>query len=84
MSAQHSLVKKRYALVIGNEDYDAPNKLTCCVNDAQLMRKELSARGFDVTYRTDLSYSKLESCIREFVDKFAKRQKRRGAEPEVR
>ncbi len=59
---------KRVALVIGNSNY--PNSpLKNPVNDATDMATELRVLGFDVTLKTDLSFSSFESTLQNFQNK---------------
>lgn len=61
----NSSSEKRVALVIGNSAYEvAPLKNT--VNDARDMAQSLSALGFEVLHKENLSQSGMKRAIREF------------------
>lgn len=62
---------KRYALVIGNNNYKNVSKIYKAVNDAKAVAKSFRAVGFEVILQTDASYAaikkgllKLKSSIR--------------------
>ena len=49
----------RVALVIGNGNYEATNPLKNPITDAKAVSSALTAAGFEVTYKEDLSYSNM-------------------------
>lgn len=64
----YSSTGKRVALVIGNSNY--PNSpLKNPVNDATDIATKLNVLGFDVTLKTDLSFSSFESTLQYFQNK---------------
>ncbi len=58
--------QSRTALIIGNSNY-ASSPLKNPVNDASAMAERLSTLGFDVTLKTDVSLSEMESSVRRFA-----------------
>lgn len=63
-----TLSRSNYALVIGIDHYkdESWTKLTHAISNATRVGNELENMGFDVTYRTDLNWIKLESEIKKF------------------
>ena len=57
---------KRMALVIGNDQYQAVDKLKNARNDARLMASVLAKAGFEVTEARDLGRERLWSTIDAF------------------
>ena len=73
-----TLYSKSHALVIGIDEYTGGwNPLRNAVNDAQAVAKELGARGFQVTLKTDLKTFELDQAFRSFLTV-------QGADPEAR
>ena len=73
-----SLYKKSYALVIGNDAYTGPwPRLSNAVKDARLVKEALEAKGFEVTYRTNVT-------SRELVDAFEAFFLEIGEDPDAR
>ena len=61
---------KRYALVIGNANYDRSiGRLANPVNDAKDISKALKKLGFEVTLLTDTNYDQLERTINKLATK---------------
>ena len=60
---------KRYALCIGNNDYQILDKLSCAINDAKEIAEKLENLGFDVETAFDLQYNQLCSTIVSISDK---------------
>lgn len=60
---------KRYALCIGNDNYDILSKLSCAVADATSVAEKLSVLGFDVDIAMDLNCSELAQTIVRIQDK---------------
>ncbi|MBF0165336.1 MAG: SUMF1/EgtB/PvdO family nonheme iron enzyme, partial [Magnetococcales bacterium] len=63
--------EKRVALVIGNNDYQHVEKLKNAVADAQAMKRELSALGFEVVFRQDASRKEMNKAITTFTNKLS-------------
>lgn len=61
--------KSKYAMVIGNANYDnEKDKLTNPINDAFLMKETFEKMNFDlVLYKNDLNYSDMKSSIIEYL-----------------
>lgn len=62
----------RFALVIGNDQYQAVDKLKNARNDATLMAGVLKKAGFDVTQASDLGRERLWSTIDTFKARLGK------------
>ena len=61
------LYERSYALVIGNDKYDAGwPLLSSAVKDARAVAAELGKRGFDVTLKTNLASFELKQALEEF------------------
>lgn len=60
---------KRFALCIGNNDYEFLGGLSCAVNDASCVAEKLSSLGFDVELRTNLKRDELCTVIVSISDK---------------
>ena len=72
------LYDNSYALVIGNDDYQAGwPKLSKAISDAQEIAGELGKRGFQVTFKKDLDCAGMQKALKEF---FALK----GADPSAR
>ena len=72
------LYSKSYALVIGNDSYrDGWARLGQARNDARKVAKALKARGFEVTLKTDLKSTQMETVFKEFF-------LRKGQDPNAR
>ena len=63
--------EKRVALVIGNNDYAHVEKLRNAVADAEAMKRELTALGFDVVYRKNANRDDMNEAIDEFLGKLS-------------
>jgi len=62
-----NLYGESYALVIGINDYtEGWPRLSGAVNDAKLVAKELSQKGFNVTLKTNLDSKTLKQTFEEF------------------
>ncbi|MBF0165005.1 MAG: caspase family protein [Magnetococcales bacterium] len=61
--------ERRVALVIGNNDYNYVEKLRNAVADADAMKKELAALGFEVVYRKNANRKEMNKAITEFTGK---------------
>lgn len=61
-------VGARMALVIGNQSYAAPSALPNAGNDARLMARTLTALGYTVTERHDLSRAQLDEAVTRFAN----------------
>jgi hypothetical protein len=65
--ANLQLYTKSYALVIGINEYrNGWPRLSMAVNDAKAIAKELDARGFDVTLRTNPNSVQLKNAFEDF------------------
>ncbi len=72
------LYDNSYALVIGNDDYQAGwPKLSKAVSDAKEVAEELEKRGFEVTFKKNLDSAGMQQALKEF---FALK----GADPKAR
>jgi uncharacterized caspase-like protein len=60
--------ERRFALVIGNSEYQA-GRLPTAANDAGLLSETLRGAGFDVTGARDLDQETLRRSIRDFLQK---------------
>ena len=58
--------ERRFALVIGNSEYQA-GRLPTAANDAGLLAETLRGAGFDVTGARDLDQDTLRRSIRDFL-----------------
>lgn len=65
----HSQVVKRYALVIGNGNYENGNMLKNPVNDANLLSERLGECGFEVDQKENLSKRDFNEAVNKFYDK---------------
>lgn len=63
------VMEKRLALVIGNADYPASNRLINPVNDANDMAVALEKVGFEVLRYTNVDHRTMRRAIDEFGDK---------------
>lgn len=73
-----SLYSKSYALVIGNDAYADPwPPLSNAVKDARLVKEALEAKGFEVTFLTNVT-------ARELVDAFETFFLETGEDPDAR
>lgn len=63
---------KRYAVCIGNNDYETLSKLTCAENDAKAFAEKLLELGFDVDTAFNLKRDDLNSTIVSLSDKIKK------------
>gem|GEM_PF-1281160 len=78
VSENVKLYDNSYALVIGNDDYQAGwPKLSKAVSDAKEIADELGKRGFEVTFKKNLNSVGMQQALKEF---FALK----GADPEAR
>ena len=78
VSESLQLYDNSYALVIGNDDYQAGwPKLSKAISDAQEIAGELEKRGFQVTFKKDLDSAGMQKALKEF---FALK----GADPSAR
>ena len=78
VSENLQLYDNSYALVIGNDDYQAGwPKLGKAISDAQEIAGELEKRGFQVTFKKDLDSAGMQQSLKEF---FALK----GADPSAR
>ncbi len=72
------LYSKSYALVIGNDAYSDPwPRLSNAIKDARLVKEALEAKGFDVTFLTNLK-------SRDMVEAFEAFFLETGEDPEAR
>src|SRR5262245_4079542 len=62
----------RWALVIGNANYQYHPKLANPGNDANAFAQALKAVGFEVINHVDLSKEGMEGCIKQFSDRTSK------------
>ncbi len=60
------LYEASYALVIGNDAYNAWPRLSNAVKDARLVAMELERKGFDVTLKLNVTSAQLKSVLEEF------------------
>lgn len=60
---------KRYALCIGNDEYQILSKLSCAVADAKAIAEKLECLGFDVDTALNLERDELNSKIVSLSDK---------------
>jgi hypothetical protein len=68
LTLDNSISTRRFALVIGNNEYDiAP--LRNSVNDATDIAQTLGDLGFDVLYKENISQSEMKRVIRSFGEK---------------
>ena len=58
--------KARFALIIGNSDYDSMS-LRNPVNDARLISDSLKSVGFQTTVKENLTLAEMKTAIRNFV-----------------
>ena len=67
IEAEVELYGSSYALVIGIDDYTTGwPKLDLAVKDAKAVAKELRLRGFEVTFKQDLTSEQLRQTLRRF------------------
>jgi uncharacterized repeat protein (TIGR02543 family) len=69
----------RFALVIGNSNYQNMTKLANPVNDATDIAAELSGYGFNVDLITDASLGEMASGVQRFVDSIEQSSKAEAA-----
>jgi formylglycine-generating enzyme required for sulfatase activity len=69
-SAQSGL---RYALVIGNAEYNHVQHLKNPINDARLMKDSLKACGFSVMPKENLKYTDFQPVLDQFYDSISKK-----------
>ncbi len=78
VSESVTLYSKSYALVIGNDAYADPwPPLSNAVKDARLVKEALEAKGFEVTFLTNVT-------SRQMVDAFEAFFLEKGEDPEAR
>ena len=71
---QNFILSKRYALVVGNSNYNQTQdygNLENPVNDARLIADSLTKAGFEVDASFDLDQDEFEQKIKEFKNKLA-------------
>jgi len=62
--------ENRVALVIGNNSYQRPlTTLSNTLNDAQAIRSILSARGFEVIYKENVTHRTFDTLLEQFYKK---------------
>ncbi|MFZ1813710.1 MAG: caspase family protein [Rhizobiaceae bacterium] len=64
--ANPAAAAKRFALIVGNSDYESAPKLTNPANDSSLMARTLEGAGFAVTLVQNASYRELKQALLEF------------------
>ena len=64
--ASSTLSRTKRALIFGNNNYIAGDKLNCCANDAHDISTKLIEIGFKVTIECDQSYADMTETITEF------------------
>ena len=62
-------MKKRYALCIGNNNYEYLPKLKCSVNDAESMAEKLQGLGFDIDMCCDIDLAAMIDAISSLSSK---------------
>ena len=60
---------KRYALYIGNDEFQILSKLSCAVADAKAIAEKLRRLGFDVDTALNLGRDELNGKIVSLSDK---------------
>ena len=58
--------RKKFALLIGNCNYNGRGDLRCCINDATDLGQKLRNNGFDVTLVQDGTYKRIVDAINTF------------------
>ena len=58
--------RKKFALLIGNCNYNGRGDLRCCINDATDLGQKLRNNGFDVTLVQDGTYKRIVDAINAF------------------
>ena len=64
--AQMTLVGKKLALVVGNNNYENLSQLSNPINDANLMESTLSNLGFEVFRYDNLTHMEMMTSLRDF------------------
>ena len=67
---------RRYALIIGNDDYKPLQKLTNAVNDANAMTRTLREANFEVTEITNGTREQMDQGVNDFIGKLPRRRHR--------
>ncbi len=69
-----AIASSKYALIIGNDEYENVRPLTNPGNDATDMADLLERLGFEVTCRIDADLKTMRGALREFVDELPAEQ----------
>jgi uncharacterized caspase-like protein len=77
-SIANSSANKRYALLIGNNNYRNIVKLKNPVNDVQDIARALMELGYEVDLRTEVNLSEMENAIAAFKRKLASEKESEG------
>ncbi len=65
----NAINRPKFALVIGNNEYETSQRLTNAVNDARDMEKALKRLGFDVRCLVNGTQSQMETALKELSEK---------------
>jgi hypothetical protein len=64
--------RRRFALVIGNGNYNSLPKLPNAVNDARVITQSLRSAGFQVSTHENLDLAGMQNSVRSFGEKLGK------------
>ena len=64
--------RKRFALVIGNSNYNSLPSLPNAVNDARVITQSLRSAGFQVSTHENLDLAGMQNAVRSFGEKLGK------------
>ena len=78
-----ALDHSRYAIVIGNNDYEGKDKLKWAEWDAHRMQEELEARGFSVFHYVNMTGVGMKFALESFCGKLRSRSCMRAGQNEV-
>jgi len=71
LTVTDALAENRFALIIGNGNYQAAGSLANAVNDAQLLASTLEAVGFETLLLTDLSEDNMGKALDNLSERAA-------------
>jgi len=74
----HTFAQSKYALVIGNGNYNAIEKLGNPVNDATDVAAKLRSLGFQVELKINIAIADMDRAINEYIQRLAQNKNNEG------